>query len=69
MRTYKRSGLPIDGLPGLRRWLDAMRERSADQRGIEVPVSVRNLVEDAKGAEASARNAAKILQHQGAPPP
>jgi glutathione S-transferase len=62
VRTYKWSGVSIEGLPGVRRWLDAMKERPACRRGIEVPVVVPNLLKDEKGAEAFARNAAKILQ-------
>ena len=37
VRTYKWSGVSIDGLEHLRRWLDAMKARPACQRGIEVP--------------------------------
>jgi glutathione S-transferase len=62
VRTYKWSGVSIEGLPGVRRWLDAMKERPACRRGIEVPVVVPNLLKDEKGAEAFARNAEKILQ-------
>jgi hypothetical protein len=49
-------------MPGVRRWLDPMKERPACRRGIEVPGVVPNLWKDEKGAEAFARNAAKILQ-------
>jgi glutathione S-transferase len=62
VRTYKWSGVSIDGLDGLSRWLDAMRARPACQRGIAVPVKVDNLLENARGAEAFARSAEKMLQ-------
>jgi glutathione S-transferase len=62
VRTYKWSGVSIDGLPNLRRWLDAMKERPACQRGIEVPVKIPNLTKDAKGADDFAKNAQSILQ-------
>jgi glutathione S-transferase len=62
VRTYKWSGVSIDGLDGLQRWLDAMRARPACQRGIEVPVKVDNLIVDAQGAEAFVRSAEKMLQ-------
>ncbi len=62
VRTYKWSGVSIDGLDHLRRWLDAMRERPACQRGIEIPVKVPNLEKDDKDAEQFARNARTIVQ-------
>jgi glutathione S-transferase len=62
VRTYKWSGVSIEGLPGVRRWLDAMKERPRCRRGIEVPMKVPNLIDDEKGADAFARNAEKILQ-------
>ncbi|MAI78833.1 MAG: glutathione S-transferase, partial [Deltaproteobacteria bacterium] len=42
VRTYKWSGVDIEGLPHLRRWLDAMKERPACQRGVEVPFKVES---------------------------
>jgi glutathione S-transferase len=62
VRTYKWSGVSIDGLDHLRRWLDAMRERPACQRGIEIPVKVPNLENDDKDAEQFAKNARTIVQ-------
>ena len=63
VRTYKWSGVPIDGLDNLRRWLDAMKERPACQRGVEVPVKIPNLLEDDdKGADEFAKNARTIVQ-------
>jgi glutathione S-transferase len=62
VRTYRWSGVAIDGLPGLRRWLDAMTARPAVVAGCKVPVEVPQLLDDAEGAEAFARNARAILQ-------
>ena len=63
VRTYKWSGVSVDGLDGLSRWLGAMRARPACQRGIDVPIKVPNLVEgDGKGAEEFKRSAQKMLQ-------
>lgn len=56
------SGGSIDGLPQLRRWLDAMKARPACQRGIEVPFRVPNLTQDEKGAAQFAENARQSLQ-------
>jgi GST-like protein len=62
VRTYKWSGVPIDGLANLRRWLDAMKARPACRRGIEVPFRIRNLTQDEEGAKKFAENAQKTLQ-------
>ncbi len=62
VRTYKWSGVSIDGLGHLSRWLDAMRERPACRRGVEVPVRVPNLLEDEKAAKAFAERALSSLQ-------
>lgn len=44
VRGYEWSGVSIDGLNNLRRWLDAIGVRPAVQRGVEVPprVDIRN---------------------------
>lgn len=64
VRTYKWSGVPVDGLPNLRRWLDAMKERPACQRGVEIPIKIPNLDEadDKKAADEFAKNARTIVQ-------
>ena len=61
-RTYKWSGVPIDGLVHLRRWLDQMKARPGCQRGIEVPFKVPSLLKDEKGAEKFAKDAGSIVQ-------
>lgn len=63
-RTHKWSGVSVEGLEGLDRWLHAIRERPGAVRGIEVPIKLPNLVEetDGKGAEEFAKNARSILQ-------
>jgi hypothetical protein len=62
VRTYKWSGVSIDGLAHLRRWLDAMKERPACRRGVEVPVPVPSLIDDEKAAKAFAERARSSLQ-------
>ena len=62
VRTYKWSGVSVDGLPNLRRWLDAIKERPACRRGVEVPVKVADLTKDEKAMEKFAENARKSLQ-------
>ena len=46
VRTYRWSGVSIDNLPNLRRWLDAMKERPACRKGIEVPYRPMNPLKD-----------------------
>ena len=64
VRTYKWSGVTADGLPNLKRWRDAIRQRPACQRGLEVPQRVENLVDTdtEEGAKRFAENARKTLQ-------
>ena len=62
VRTYKWSGVPVEGLPNLRRWLDVMKERPACRKGCEVPFKVESLVDDKKAADKFAENARKSLQ-------
>lgn len=62
VRTYKWSGVSIDGLDNLQRWLDAMRDQPGMAQGIEVPFSLGNLLEDEEQAESFATNAQKTLQ-------
>ena len=50
MRTYKWSGVSIEGLPHLRRWMDAMKARPACRRGVEVPFKVESALKDEKAA-------------------
>ncbi|TDG13374.1 glutathione S-transferase [Seongchinamella unica] len=62
VRTYKWSGVSIDGLDNLDRWLLVMRDQPGMAAGIEVPFSLGNLLEDEKEAEAFANNAQKLVQ-------
>jgi glutathione S-transferase len=62
VRTYKWSGVPLDGLTHLRRWMDAMRARPACQRGVEVPMRLPNLEKDGDAAKAFADQARKSVQ-------
>jgi GSH-dependent disulfide-bond oxidoreductase len=62
VRTYKWSGVPVDGLENLKRWRDAMRDRPACQRGVEVPAKVENLEKNPEAAKAFADRARKSVQ-------
>jgi GSH-dependent disulfide-bond oxidoreductase len=39
VRTYKWSGVPVDDLPHLKRWLDSIRARPAVDKGLQMPPS------------------------------
>ena len=62
VKTYKWSGVSIEGLPNLQRWLKAIRPRPAVDRGLAVPVKVKNLIKDEDAAKKFAENARKSLQ-------
>lgn len=62
VRTYKWSGLELDDLSNLKRWRDAIRERPACQRGIEVPARLANMENDQEAADRFSKNARSILQ-------
>lgn len=62
VRTYRWSGVSIDGLPNLRRWLEAMKARPACRRGVEIPVKIKSLLKDDKAAQEFTENARKQLQ-------
>ena len=63
VRTHKWSGVEIDDLPNLQRWLAAIDARPAAQAGIKVPVDLNLLREgNGEGAKKFAENARNIVQ-------
>ncbi|MBH1987605.1 MAG: glutathione S-transferase N-terminal domain-containing protein [Burkholderiales bacterium] len=64
VRTHRWSGVSVEGLPHLQRWLDAMKARPACQRGIEVPAKIDSLVapDKDKDAQAFIEQARKMVQ-------
>jgi len=64
VRTHKWSGVPIDGLDHLQRWLGQMAARPACQRGVEIPMRIPNLTDDpsSDAAKAFAKGAQTLLQ-------
>jgi glutathione S-transferase len=62
VRTYKWSGVNIEALPHLRRWLDAMKSRPACQRGIEVPYALSSALKDEQATQAFAERARRLVQ-------
>ena len=62
VRTYKWSGVSIDGLEHLQRWNDAMYQRPACRKGIEVPFKLPKPGEGGKADEEFAKAARSIVQ-------
>lgn len=61
VRTYRWSGVSIDGLTHLRRWMDAMKVRPACQFGVTVPVPMPSLSKPDDKAAIDFANAARAL--------
>lgn len=61
-RTYKWSGVSIDGLDHLSRWMNTMHNQPGMSKGIEVPFSLGNLLEDEEEQEKFKSNAREMLQ-------
>jgi glutathione S-transferase len=62
VRTYKWSGVSADGLPNLKRWRDAIRERPASQRGLLVPDKTPNILNDDGAKKAFSEGARQNVQ-------
>jgi glutathione S-transferase len=62
VRTYKWSGVSVEGLSHLQRWLDAMNARPACRRGVDVPFPLPALADADEDAKEFAKNAATIVQ-------
>ena len=64
VRTHKWSGVSIEGLDHLKRWIDQMYARPACTKGVEVPFKLPNLTEadNAEDAEEFAKGARTMLQ-------
>jgi glutathione S-transferase len=62
VRTHKWSGVSVDGLEHLSRWMGRMAARPACRRGVDVPFPLPALEENEKEAEAFAKGASTILQ-------
>lgn len=61
VRTYKWSGIDMDGLENLSRWKDAMKDRPACARGVEIPFKIPN-TQDKKAADEFAKDAQSVVQ-------
>lgn len=63
VRTHRWSGVEIDDLPHLQRWLDAIRQRPGVERGLQNPPSTLELRRDgSEAAEKFAQEARKMVE-------
>ncbi len=63
VRSYKWSGVEIDDLPNLKRWIDLLYTRPACLKGIKIPQDVSVLAEDGgKDDKKFAEDALKMVQ-------
>ncbi|HET7204914.1 MAG TPA: glutathione S-transferase N-terminal domain-containing protein [Steroidobacteraceae bacterium] len=60
-RTWKWSGVPIDDLPHLSRWVEQIRARPAVQAGLQRPPSRANVADDAAQAQKFIEEARKMV--------
>jgi GST-like protein len=60
VRIYPWSGVSVEGLDHLQRWLNAIGERPAVQRGVAVPAPIK--LPDGEAAKATVESAKSILQ-------
>ncbi|MDP1901731.1 MAG: hypothetical protein Q8K96_14940 [Rubrivivax sp.] len=62
VRTHKWSGVGIDGLPHLQRWLGAMKARPACRRRVEVPFKVQSALESEQATRVFVDRARQTVQ-------
>ena len=62
VRTHRWSGVNIEGLDHLKRWMDALKARPACRRGVEVPVKVESVLKDDAAAQAFVDRARQSVQ-------
>jgi glutathione S-transferase len=62
VRTHKWSGISLEGLDNLQRWNDVMITQPGMSKGIDVPFSLGNLLEDEEEQEKFKAKAREMLQ-------
>jgi GST-like protein len=65
VRTHRWSGVEIDDLPNLERWVEAIRSRPAVQRGIHAPPSEINLNKDTEDRTKQFTDKARTMVEMG----
>ena len=62
VRTHKWSGINVEGLDNLDRWIKAMYKQPGMVKGIEVPVKIESILDDEEKAKEFAKNAEKMVK-------
>ena len=62
VRIYKWSGINIDGLDGLLRWMNMMEERPACKKGVSVPIDIVAMMKNMKESDELQNTGSKIIQ-------
>ena len=62
VRTYKWSGVNIDGLEGVKRWMQMMEDRPACKKGVAVPIDIMELMRNMKQSKDLTNTGSKIIQ-------
>ena len=62
VRIYKWSGINIDGLDGLQRWMNTMEERPACKKGVSVPIDIVAMMKNMKKSNELQNTGSKIIQ-------
>jgi len=62
VRTHKWSGINVEGLDNLDRWIKAMYQQPGMVKGIEVPVKIESILDDEEKAKEFAKNAEKMVK-------
>jgi len=62
VRTHKWSGINVEGLDNLDRWIKAMYQQPGMVKGIEVPVKIESMLDDEEKAKEFAKNAEKMVK-------
>jgi len=65
VRTHRWSGVEVDDLPHLQRWLAAIRARPAVQKGIEMPPSKMDLTRDGEDKAKEFSEQARTMVEMG----
>ena len=69
VRTHRWSGVPIDDLPHLQRWVEAIRARPAVHKGILMPPSARDTSPNREESERQFVQEARKMVEMGQPRP
>ena len=62
VRTHKWSGVNIDGLEGVKRWMQMMEDRPACKKGVAVPIDIMELMRNMKQSKDLTDTGSKIIQ-------